>query len=134
MAEGWARHLKANLIEPFSAGIEAHGLNPLAVRAMSEAGVDISRQYSKTLGEVADIRFDFVITVCDQAKESCPLYPASAKVVHVGFEDPPRLAREAHSDEEALVHYRRIRDEVRAFVEKLPDSLKIISKPGESDL
>ena len=109
-------------------------MNPLAVRAMSEAGVDISRQYSKTLGEVADIRFDFVITVCDQAKESCPLYPASAKVVHVGFEDPPRLAREAHSDEEALVHYRRIRDEVRAFVEKLPDSLKIISKPGESDL
>jgi len=134
MAEGWTRHLKAKLIEPFSAGIEARGLNRLAVRAMGEAGVDISRQYSKTLGELADNRFDFVITVCDQAKESCPVYPAWAKVVHFGFEDPPRLAREAHSDEEALVHYRRIRDEIRAFVEKLPDSLKIISKPGKSDL
>jgi len=134
MAEGWTRHLKANLIEPFSAGIEAHGLNRLALRAMSEAGVDISLQYSKTLGELANNRFDFVITVCDHAHESCPVHPASAKVVHFGFEDPPRLAREAHSEEEALVHYRRIRDEIRAFVEKLPDSLREVSTTGESDL
>ena len=124
IAEGWARHLKAAEIEPYSAGIEAHGLNPLAVKAMAEAGVDISRQRSKLVAEVKDIPFDYVITLCDHAHESCPLFPGKAKIAHVGFDDPLRLASWAKTDEEALAHYRRVRDEIRAFVETLPKRLE----------
>jgi arsenate reductase (thioredoxin) len=120
MAEGWCRRLKSDVIEPYSAGIETHGLNPYAVKAMAEAGVDISRQRSKLVDEVKDIAFDYVITVCDHAHESCPLFPGKTKVVHQGFDDPPRLARSAKTDEEALGHYRRVRDEIRAFVERMP--------------
>ena len=124
MAEGWARQLKGDRIEPFSAGIEAHGLNPLAVRAMAEAGVDISRQTSKRVDELPDVPFDYVVTVCGNAHERCPLFPGRAKVLHVGFDDPPRRAQGARSEEEALVHYRRVRDEIRAFVETLPGALE----------
>jgi arsenate reductase len=124
MAEGWARHLKNDVIEPYSAGIETHGLNPLAIKAMAEAGVDISSQRSKHVDELKGIEFDYVVTVCDNANESCPLFPGRTKVVHVGFDDPPRLARDAKTKEEALSHYRRVRDEIRAFVETLPDGLK----------
>lgn len=124
MAEGWARHLKGDVIEPHSAGVEIHGLNPLAVKVMAESGVDISRHRSKLVSEFKDVQFDFVVTVCDNARESCPLFLGHAKVVHVGFEDPPRLARGAKTEEEALVHYRRVRDEIRAFVEKMPDNLE----------
>jgi arsenate reductase len=124
MAEGWARHLKSDVIEPYSAGIESHGLNPLAVKAMAEAGVDISNHRSKLVDELKGIEFDYVVTVCDNANESCPLFPGKTKVVHVGFDDPPRLARQAKTDEEAFSHYRRVRDEIRAFVETLPDGLK----------
>ncbi len=123
MAEGWARHLQGDRIEPYSAGIEVHGLNPDAVRVMAEAGVDISQHRSKHLDEVRDIPFDYVVTVCDHAHENCPLFPGKAKVVHVAFDDPPRLAREARSQEEALNIYRKVRDEIRRFVESLPDSL-----------
>jgi arsenate reductase len=123
MAEGWARHLKGNVLEPYSAGIETHGLNPSAVKVMAEVGVDISGHRSKHVSELADIVFDYVVTVCDNARESCPLFPGRAKVVHVGFDDPPRLARDAKTEEEALGLYRRVRDEIRAFVETLPDSL-----------
>ncbi len=124
MAEGWTRHLKGSLIEPYSAGIEAHGLNPRAVQVMAEAGVDISGHRSKRVDELKAIPFDYVVTVCDQAHESCPLFPGRAKVVHVGFDDPPRLAAEAKTEEEALNHYRRVRDEIRQFVESLPGSLE----------
>jgi arsenate reductase len=124
MAEGWTRHLKGNAIEPYSAGIEARGLDPRAVKVMAEAGVDISRQRSKHVDEVPDIPFDYVVTVCDQARESCPLFPGRTTVVHVGFEDPPRLAEKARTEEQALDCYRRIRDEIRAFVERLPESLR----------
>ncbi len=124
MAEGWARQLKGDRIEPFSAGIEAHGLNPLAVRAMAEAGVDISRQTSKRVDGLPDVPFDYVVTVCGNAHERCPLFPGRAKVLHVGFDDPPRRAQGARSEEEALVHYRRVRDEIRAFVETLPGALE----------
>ena len=89
MAEGWARRLKGDTIEPYSAGIEPHGLDPRAVQVMAEAGVDISGQRSKHLDEVKDIRFDCVVTVCDQAREACPLFPGRTKVIHVGFDDPP---------------------------------------------
>ncbi len=123
MAEGWARHLKADCIEPYSAGIVAHGLNPMAVQVMAEAGVDISNQKSKTLAELAHVQFDHVITLCGHAHESCPVFPGSTKVTHVGFDDPPTLAAHAQTEQERLAPYRRVRDEIRAFVEKLPDVL-----------
>jgi arsenate reductase len=124
MAEGWARHLKGRQIEPYSAGIESHGLNPDAVRVMAEAGVDISGQRSKLVSQLGRVDFDYVVTVCDDARESCPLFPGKTKVVHVGFDDPPRLAAGATSDDERLAPYRRVRDEIRAFVETLPGSLE----------
>jgi arsenate reductase (thioredoxin) len=123
MAEGWTRHLKGNLIEPYSAGVEPHGLDPRAVKAMEEVGIDISQHRSKDVSEVEQIDFDYVITVCDRAHESCPFFPAKTKVVHVGFDDPPRLAVGCSTEEEAIVHYRRVRDEIKAFVEKLPEVL-----------
>lgn len=123
MAEGWARHLKGHLLEPYSAGVKTHGLNPRAVRIMAEAGVDISRHWSKLLDELRDIGFDHVITVCGNAHESCPVFPGKTRVIHVGFDDPPRLAEGAATEEEALQHYRRVRDEIRTFVETLPESL-----------
>jgi len=117
--------LKRDLVEPYSAGIETHGLNPRAVRVMREAGVDISGHRSKHVEELRDAPFDYVITVCDQAHESCPAWlGGKARVIHVGFDDPPRLAKDAKTEEEALGHYRRVRDEIRAFVEGLPDSLE----------
>ncbi|MHB8899895.1 MAG: arsenate reductase ArsC [Thermoguttaceae bacterium] len=124
MAEGWARQLKAGQIEPHSAGIEAHGLNADAVRVMAEAGVDISTHVSKRLGELNGITFDYVVTVCGHAHESCPVLPAKTRVVHVGFDDPPRLAVGASTDEERLAPYRRVRDEIRVFVDSLPDFLE----------
>lgn len=123
MAEGWARHLKHDFIEAWSAGIEKHGLNPHAVEVMAQAGVDISGQYSKTLDELSDVSFDWVVTVCGHAHETCPLFPGDARVIHVGFDDPPRLARDEPDPDKALEHYRRVRDEIRAFVETLPASL-----------
>ena len=124
MAEGWARHLKGDMIEAHSAGIETHGLNPLAVKAMAEAGVDISGQRSKLVGEFADVEFDYVVTVCGHANEHCPIFPGKTSVVHVGFDDPPKLAADAATEEEALAHYRRVRDDIKAFIETLPDSLQ----------
>jgi arsenate reductase (thioredoxin) len=123
MAEGWARHLKGNVIEAYSAGIETHGLNLGAVKVMAEAGVDISSQRSKNVSELRDVTFDYVVTVCGHAHEHCPVFLGRAKVIHVGFDDPPRLAKSARTEEEALSHYRRVRDEIRAFVERLPGSL-----------
>jgi arsenate reductase len=123
MAEGWARHLNSDVIEPYSAGIETHGLNPNAVKVMAEAGVDISGHHSKRLDELKDIAFDYVITVCDNAHESCPMFPRQTKVIHVGFDDPPRLAKEAKTEEEALRIYRRVRDEIKAFIEKFPEHI-----------
>jgi arsenate reductase len=124
MAEGWTRRLRGAVIEPYSAGIETHGLNPRAVKVMAEAGVDISGHRSKHVDELRGIPFDYVITVCDHANESCPFFPGNVKRIHVGFDDPPRLATNAETEEEAMRHYRRVRDEIRAFVEQLPDALK----------
>jgi len=123
MAEGWARRLEAGQIEAWSAGIEIHGINPSAVKVMAEAGVDISDQRSKHLSELADVDFDYVITLCDHARDTCPIFPGKAKMVHVGFDDPPRLAEGAANEEEALNCYRRVRDEIREFVLTLPESL-----------
>ena len=123
MAEGWARHLKGNIIEPYSAGIVAHGLNPRAVRVMKEAGVDISGHTSDEVESMMGVPFDYVVTVCGHADEHCPIFPSKAKIIHVGFDDPPSLATSAESEDEVLSHFRRVRDEIRAFIEALPESL-----------
>lgn len=119
MAEGWCRHLQSEIFDCASAGIEKHGLNPLAVKVMAEAGVDISAHYSKTTVELGDKEFDFVITVCGHADENCPFFPARTRIIHHGFDDPPKLAENAGSEEEALAHYRRVRDEIRDFIQQL---------------
>ncbi len=124
MAEGWARRLKGDVIEAYSAGTQPRAVDPRAVRVMAEAGVDISGQRSKPVGELPDVPFDYVVTVCDRAHESCPLFPGRTRVVHAGFDDPPRLARDARTEEEALGYYRRVRDEIRALVERLPEALE----------
>jgi arsenate reductase len=123
MAEGWARNLKGDVIEAYSAGIETHGLNPNAVKVMAEAGVDISGHRSKNVAELAAVPLDYVVTVCGHAHETCPMFPGKAKVIHVGFDDPPKLAKTARTEEEALNHYRRVRDEIKRFVQSLPESL-----------
>jgi len=120
MAEGWTRHLKSDSIESYSAGVEPHSMNKLAIQVMKEAGVDISRQNSKHVDELKDMQFDYVITVCGDAHEACPLFPGKTKVVHVGFDDPPRLAMASRNETEALGHFRRVRDEIRDFVKTLP--------------
>jgi len=119
MAEGWARHLKSDEIEAYSAGIETHGLNPYAVKVMKEAGVDISAHRSKLVTEVKDIQFDYVVTVCGHANETCPFFPGKTKVVHVGFDDPPKLAKNFGTEQEKLDCYRRVRDQIKTFVETL---------------
>jgi arsenate reductase len=127
MAEGWTRVLKGDEIEVFSAGIETHGLNPRAVQVMAEAGVDITAQRSQHIDEFRDVVLDYIITVCAHAHETCPYFPGDAKVIHAGFDDPPRMAAEiaekGGSEEEQLDCYRRVRDEIRAFVETLPVAL-----------
>lgn len=124
MAEGWTRRLKSDVIEPYSAGIETHGLNPNAVKVMAETGVDISGHRSKHVKDLPDIEFDYVITLCDHASRHCPFFPGKARILHFGFDDPPKLAQNAKTQREALNCYRRVRDEIRAFVEKLPEVLE----------
>ena len=123
MAEGWARHLKSDFIEAFSAGIEKHSVDSLAVQVMAESGVDISSHRSKLIDELEEKDFDYVITLCHEARESCPVFHGHGVSLHVGFEDPPELAGNAKSNEEKLSHYRRIRDEIGKFVEGLPETL-----------
>jgi arsenate reductase len=124
MAEAWANHLKGEEIEAFSAGITPHGLDSYAVTVMAEKGVDISLHRSKHFNEFKDERFDWVITVCNSANESCPVFPGRVNRFHVDFDDPPKLALNAGTEDEALFHYRRVRDEIRQFVEKLPGILE----------
>jgi arsenate reductase len=125
MAEGWARHLKGDAIEAYSAGVEPHGMNPVAVKVMAEAGVDISRQRSKHVNELVSVPFDYVVTVCDHANETCPVFPGKVKRLHVSFDDPPRLAKDAKSEAEALPHYRRVRDEIRDFIGHIDESIDV---------
>ncbi len=123
MAQGWTRHLKGGRIEPYSAGIEPHGMNPRSVQVMREAGVDLSSHRAKHLDELRNVDFDYVVTLCGYADETCPAFPGRTKVIHVPFDDPPRLAAGARSDAEALPHYRRVRDEIRSFVENIEQRL-----------
>lgn len=122
MAEGWAKTLKGDSLEAYSAGVETHGLNPVAVQVMQEAGVDISSHQSKHLNDLKHLTFDYVVTVCDSASESCPLFLSKTRIIHHSFDDPPRLSKEL-SDVESLTIYRRVRDEIRLFIESLPDNL-----------
>jgi arsenate reductase (thioredoxin) len=134
MAEGWTRALKCDLIEPYSAGIETHGLDAIAVEVMAEAKVDISAHSSKHVDTLRHIAFDAVITVCDKARESCPFFPGAKKVLHVGFNDPPAMAKtlavQGANEEEQRNCYRRVRDEIRSFVATLPESLETPENPG----
>ena len=123
MAEGWCRYLKSEFYEVFSAGIETHGLNPNAVKVMAESGIDISTHRSQLVDEFNGLNFDTVVTVCGHAHENCPLFTNASRIVHVGFDDPPALAKSAETEEEALNCYRRVRDEIRDFVAAMPASL-----------
>jgi arsenate reductase len=123
MAEGWTRHLKGSVIDPVSAGTRPTMLDPLAVRVMADVGIDISTQRPKSLDAVQHLAFDYVVTVCSDAHETCPVFPGGARIVHRGFEDPPRLAAGARTPQEALRHYARVRDQIKAFIEQLPDAL-----------
>lgn len=122
MAEGFGRVLLAGVASVESAGTQPHGLNPLMVQVMKEVGIDVTGQRSKHIDEFAGVKLDLVVTVCDSAHEACPTMPG-ALVMHRGFDDPPRLAREAKTEEEGLGHYRRVRDEIRDFIEHWPSWL-----------
>jgi len=124
MAEGWARQLRGDVLEACSAGVAPSTLNPDAVRVMAEAGVDISGHRSKHLDEFRDRPIDYVVTVCDHAHESCPVFNGGAGIVHQAFDDPPHLAAGAMTEADRLAPYRRVRDEIRAFVETLPEALR----------
>jgi arsenate reductase (thioredoxin) len=124
MAEGWTRKLKGDQIEAYSAGVAPSTIDPRAVKVMAEAGVDISGQKSKDIDEFLGIQFDYVVTLCDHANESCPIFPGKTKRVHRGFDDPPVLPAGAPDEDTAMGHYRRVRDEIRLFVEGLPDNIE----------
>lgn len=123
MAEGWARHLRGDVIEPYSAGVKKTELNPYAAKVMWEAGVDITDQHSKLVDEVMDAGIDVVVTVCQHAHDTCPMFPGEAKVVHRGFDDPPALTADIEGQEEKLEVYRRVRDEIKAYIETLPQAI-----------
>jgi arsenate reductase len=122
MAEGFCRHLWNNEFYVYSAGTKKHGMNERAIKVMNEVGVDISTQYSKTVDELPDESFDFVVTVCDSAKDSCPFFPGG-KIIHIGFQDPPALTKTMTNEDEILEVYRRVRDEIELTIKNLPGLL-----------
>jgi arsenate reductase len=124
MAEGFTQHLLKDKIDAYSAGINPKGIDPKATKVMAEVGIDISSQQSNSTNDLKDKEFDFVITLCDNAQKTCPTFPAKTSLFHMGFDDPPRLAENSKNEQEALEYYRRVRDEINVFVEKLPDILK----------
>ena len=123
MAEGWARHLHGGSIEALSAGSEPSAPDPRAVQVMGEIGIDISGQTSKSLEPFRGTPIDRVFTLCGDARDRCPVWPGGVAVEHHGFDDPPRLAAAADSEDAVLRHYRRVRDEIGAWIETLPDIL-----------
>lgn len=133
MAEAWIRAILGDRFEAYSAAVNPRNVDPRAVKAMAEAGIDISGQKSKNIEALGDLEFDYVITLCDNARESCPYFPAKTRLIHQGFDDPPLLAANAKSELESMTHYRRIRDEIRSFVESLPERLMMEEGKEESD-
>ncbi len=124
MAEGWAKHYHGLKYNFYSAGTEKHGLNQRAVKVMNESGVDISSHFSKTVDDLKDVKFDIVFTVCGHANENCPVFFGAPKVLHVGFDDPPKLSLGLSNEEEILIPYRRVRDEIETFAKKLETYLE----------
>ncbi|MCX5784625.1 MAG: arsenate reductase ArsC [Elusimicrobia bacterium] len=122
MAEGWARHLHGDKLEAYSAGVTPQGIHPFTVQVMKEAGVDIATQSSKHIRVLKDVNFDYVITLCDSARESCPLFPGRTKVLHYDFDDP---ASARGSETEMVAVFRRVRDQIHDFIAALPASLNI---------
>lgn len=123
MAEGWGKALQSDVYDFYSAGIEKHGQNLNAIKVMAEVDVDISSQESQTTDELPIDNFDYVITVCGHADEHCPYFPAKTKVIHHGFEDPPKLAKAFAEEEKQLDCYRKVRDEIKLFIEKIENYL-----------
>jgi arsenate reductase len=124
IAEAFTNQLKGDEFEAHSAGVSPKGVDPRAIKAMAEVGIDISGYKSKDVSALGDLEFDFVVTLCDNAREACPYFPARTRVMHQGFDDPPKLAASAGDEEEAMGHYRRVRGEIKAFVESLPSVLQ----------
>lgn len=112
IAEGFLRHFAGSRAEVYSAGIETHGVNPKAIQVMAEAGIDISSHTSNHVNEYAAIDFDYLITVCDNAKESCPYFPSRAKKLHYNFPDP---AKATGTEEEVMNEFRRVRDLIKTY-------------------
>lgn len=123
MAQGWATHLIGDLVEAYSAGTKMHGLNPRAVQVMKDAGVDISSHYSKTTDDLANIKFDIVVTVCKHAHENCPVFSGHAKIIHKKFDDPPFLTADIKDQKQIMQVYRRVRDEIRDYIKTMPTLL-----------
>ena len=123
MAEAWTRKLKGKQFEPFSAGVEPKGIDPRAIKAMAEVGIDISGQASKDVKALGKQGFDYVVTLCEPSKVGCPSFEGSTIRLHRGFDDPPQLAAAAATEEEAMAFYRRVRDEIKFFVEEFPGAL-----------
>jgi len=118
MAEGYLRLYAGRRAEIYSAGLEAHGLNPFAVKVMVEDGLDITGQFSKTMEQLAGKEFDIVITVCDHANENCPVFPSHTIMHHYNFPDP---AKATGSDEEKLEVFRTVRDQVKQYMKAFAD-------------
>lgn len=114
MAEGWLRYYAGDTAEIFSAGVEAHGLNPRAVQVMKEAGIDISHHTSKTVEDLGAQEFDVVITVCDNARERCPYFPARVLQLHQNFQDPARFVG---TDQETLDVFRAVCEQIRLYAQ-----------------
>ena len=113
MAEGLMRHFRGDEFEVYSAGVEPKGVNSLAIEVMREIGIDISHQGSKHLDEYREERFDYIVTLCDHAATTCPLFPGEGKIIHRGFRDPAKVEG---SEEEKKEVFRKMRDEIKEFV------------------
>jgi arsenate reductase (thioredoxin) len=123
MAEGFARKYWGSEFNVYSAGTKKHGMNARAIKVMQEVGVDITSHFSKTVEELPKVTFDYVVTVCDHAHETCPFFPGG-KIVHVGFQDPPLLTKEMTDVEQILTVYRSVRDEIEAFIKNMKKVLE----------
>jgi arsenate reductase len=126
MAEGWARRLLGDRVEPHSAGVAPTTIDSRAVEVMQEIGLDLAGQRSKHLDDLSEIDFDIVVTVCDDASRHCPRFPGRTRTIHAGFDDPPRLARDARDEAEALGHYRRVRDQIGSYIRHLPRQIEAL--------
>ena len=121
MAEDWAKHLKGDVLEAYSAGVRPQKVSQRAIQVMREAGVDISEQRSEHVDDYTNVDFDYVVTVCDNAKEQCPVFPKNVHTVHKKFDDPAAVIG---TEEQVMAEFRRVRDEIRSFVEELPGPLE----------